>query len=499
MRLIAGIVIIMVIIGCSTAKSSFDARKKYSPQQLEKDYTIFENILEENHPGLYWYTSKDSMDYYFNWGRQQIRDSLSEPQFKNVLSYVLAKIDCGHTTARLSKSYNKYLDTLNNEKFFPLSLKLWDDTAVIAANLHRRDSVLKRGTVILSINNQPIKKITDTLFKYISSDGINNTHKCQVLSNRGGFGSLYSSLFGLSPRYNIEYLDTLGRKHTSSVAIYDPARDSLNRSAIRQFMRPTRKQEKKARLQTARALRIDTASRAAFLEINSFGRGYHLKKFFKQSFRSLRKNDIHHLIIDVRSNGGGSVNNSTLLTKYIASHRFKIGDSLYTIKRKSSYGKYINNYFFNKMFMRFFTSKKDDGHYHFGYFERHYFKPKGKNHFNGKTYILTGGNSFSATTLFVNDVIKQENVIVVGEETGGGAYGNTAWLIPDVKLPVTKVEFRLPLFRLVMDKNYPKTGLGIQPEVLVKPTVNAIRKNEDYKLDKVLEMINEDKRKSGSN
>src|SRR6185369_11476709 len=89
--------------------------------------------------------------------------------------------------------------------------------------------------------------------------------------------------------------------------------------------------------------------------------------------------------------------------------------------------------------------------------------------------------------------LKQENVLVVGEETGGGAYGNTAWLIPDVTLPETKIRFRLPLFRLVIDKNYPKNGKGVQPEVEVTPTVDAVRRGADYKLDKVIEMIREDK------
>jgi hypothetical protein len=90
--------------GCSSFKSSFDPAKKYSSKQLEKDYSIFQNILQESHPGLYWYTPKDSMDYYFNWGKEQIKDSLTEPQFKQVLSYVLAKMDCGHTTVRSSKN-----------------------------------------------------------------------------------------------------------------------------------------------------------------------------------------------------------------------------------------------------------------------------------------------------------------------------------------------------------------------------------------------------------
>ena len=142
--------------------------------------------------------------------------------------------------------------------------------------------------------------------------------------------------------------------------------------------------------------------------------------------------------------------------------------------------------------MVFFTKKKKDGKYHFGYFERHYFKPKKKHHFDGKVYIVTGGNSFSATTLFATALMEQENVTVVGEETGGGAYGNTAWLIPDVKLPKTGVRFRLPLFRLVIDKTIPKDGRGVQPEVESKPSVEAIRKGSDFKIEKVMEMIRED-------
>jgi C-terminal processing protease CtpA/Prc len=200
------------------------------------------------------------------------------------------------------------------------------------------------------------------------------------------------------------------------------------------------------------------------------------------------------LIVDVRSNGGGSVTNSTFLSRFLVDHRFKTGDSLYAIRKRNMYGHYIQNNFFNRLFITLFTKRKTDGYYHFGYFERHYFKPKNHNHFKGKVYVLIGGNSFSATTLFTSSIIKQDNVIVVGEETGGGAYGNTAWLIPDVTLPETGIRFRLPLFRLVIDKNYPKTGKGVQPEVEVKPTVDAIRRGADYKLDKVMELIKNDKK-----
>jgi C-terminal processing protease CtpA/Prc len=229
------------------------------------------------------------------------------------------------------------------------------------------------------------------------------------------------------------------------------------------------------------------------MDLSSFGKGYGLKKFFRNSFRALKDNQIGHLIIDVRSNGGGSVTNSTLISRFIANSKFKISDSLYAIRKKSPYQHYIQNHFWNKLFMAFFTKKKRDGNYHFGYFERHYFKPKKGNHYTGKAYILTGGNSFSATTLFVSAVIKQDNVTVIGEETGGGAYGNSAWLIPDATLPETGIRFRLPLFRLVINKDLPKNGRGVQPEIPSLPTVEAVRKGADYKLDKAMELIRQDK------
>src|SRR6266496_5060199 len=284
MRILALLVLWVVIVtGCGTLKSSFDSNKKYTPQQLEKDYTVFQNVLEESHPGLYWYTSKDSMDHYFEWGKQHIRDSLTEPQFKQVLSYVLSKMDCGHTTVRSSKKYSKYLDTLRNEKFFPLSLKLWDDTTVVAANLNRKDSILKRGTVIQAIDHKTIREITDTLFKFISSDGYNLTHKFQSLSNRGIFGSLYTGVYGMASRYSIDYSDSTGKNHSVIISVYDPAKDTVNRGAIRRFIRPSKKERKRMNLQTTRSMRLDTTGTIAFLDVNSFGRGYQLKRYLRKS------------------------------------------------------------------------------------------------------------------------------------------------------------------------------------------------------------------------
>ncbi len=495
-RLLLFILLSFFLLGCGTNKSTFSPGKKYSLQQAEKDYSLYRDILEEHHPSLYWYTPKDSMDYYFSYGQQQLKDSMTEPELRKILNYVTAKINCGHTSVRSSKAWIKYSDTARLGKLFPLSMKLWGDTMVVTQNLNRKDSVLKRGTVITKINGRTVPEIVDTLFNYISTDGYNSTHKSQALSSRGYFGSLYTSVFGPSEKYSVEYLAPGGQIKEIIIPVYNPAADTANRNAIRPLSsipKPSKKERRRQQLSVVRLLKIDSVNRNAMMDLSSFGRGYGLRKFFHTSFRTLKQNDIGHLIIDVRSNGGGSVTNSTLLSKYLVNDPFKICDTLYSIKKGSRYNHYIKDHFWNRLFMTLFTKKRKDGYYHFGYFERHYFKPRKGNHYNGKVYILTGGNSFSATTLFVSSVVKQENVTVIGEETGGGAYGNSAWLIPDVTLPETGIRFRLPLFRLVIDKTVPKNGKGVQPEVESKPTVDAVRQGLDYKLDKAMELIKADK------
>jgi hypothetical protein len=379
-------------------------------------------------------------------------------------------------------------------------MKVWEDAMVVTCNLNRRDSVLTRGVVITSINGKSKEELVDTLFANVSTDGYNRTHKYQTLSNRGFFGSLYTNLFGLSDNYTFGYVDEAGQSKKITIPAYKAVRDTSTRPGTRVFRpslpKPSKKERRRQAADRVRLLKIDTATHTAMMDLSSFGKGYGLKQFFRNSFQALQKNNIDYLIIDVRSNGGGSVTNSTFLSRFLATRKFKVSDSLYAIKKSGPYQRYIQNNFWNKLFISFLTKKKKDGNYHFGFFERHYFKPKKANHYDGKVYILTGGNSFSATTLFVSDVIKQENITVIGEETGGGAYGNSAWLIPDVRLPETGLGFRLPLFRLVIDKDAPKNGRGVQPEVFTPPTVEDVRKGTDYKLDKALELIKKDKEKN---
>lgn len=479
-----------LVMGCSASRQAFNPQRKFTTETLQKDYRLFRQILEESHPSLYWFTPKDSMDHYFSQGYARITDSMTEPQFRNLLTWVTAKIRCGHTTVKYSKKYNRYLDTLR-QPIFPLSVKVWPDSMVVVANLNRKDSILKRGTIVTAINGDASTKLVDTLAGYISSDGHSGTARYQTLSNRGTFGSMYRNVFGLPKQFTIRYLDLLGEEKETIVPVYEPPKpDTPAKQPTGPARKPPPREEPRAIvLRGSRNIQIDTTLRSAYMTVNTFSQGQGLKRFFRRSFRMLHRWNIKNLVVDVRANGGGDATNSTLLTRFLVDKKFKLADSLYAKRRSSSYSKYIRLQPLYWFFMQFITHKERDGLYHFGYFERHYFKPKKKNHFNGDVYLVTGGNSFSATTLFVKALKGQKNVKIIGEETGGGAYGNSAWMIPDVTLPNTKIRFRLPKFRLVMDSHLVKEGRGIMPDITVMPTRESILRGIDPKVDTVRKII----------
>ncbi len=172
--------------------------------------------------------SKDSMNYFFDKEYAQLEDSMTEREFTTRLCYVISKIGCGHTSIRHSKAFGKYLDTARLPQF-PLILKFWKDTMVVAANLNRNDSILKRGVLLKSINGFTAAQLEDTLFQYIITDGVNLTGKYQYLSTGFNFSSWYKNVLGLPNRFTIDYFDSNNALKEVVVPRYDPRTDTVRR------------------------------------------------------------------------------------------------------------------------------------------------------------------------------------------------------------------------------------------------------------------------------
>lgn len=475
-------------ISCSSQKT-YNPNKKFSPRQLQSDFNLYRTILEKRHPSLYWYTPKAVMDAAFEEGSKQLKDSLTETEFRKVLARITTRIECGHTSVRGSQAYEKYMDPLKNKPRFPLYLKIWNDTAVIVYNRDKKDTVLTRGTIVESFDDLPVGQLLDTFYQYLPADGNNRIAKDQRLSTGSAFGDYYTFLYGQKDSLKIGYRTPgSGLLHTWVRLYTPPAADTVAKAAAENPQNVPQK-TREERLGEVRSLKVDTVRNFAIMDLGSFSQHLDLKSFFRQSFKELKKRKIKELIVDLRVNGGGSVNNAMVFTRYLVKQPYKIGDSLFLVNKTASYNRYLRKDKMALWVLQFFLHKKRDGYYHFSYYERHRFQPKRGLHYEGDIYLLTGGLSFSATTMVVNALKGQANVTVVGEPTGGTAYGNSAFLIPDILLPHTKIRCRLPIYRLVMDKNRPKDGKGIWPDVYVGPGVDAIRKGQDYKMDRAEDLI----------
>ena len=482
----------------SAKKNGYNPAKKYGSVQLREDLTTLQKILEHHHPSLYWYTPKDSMDAIFAETFTSLNDSLTEAEFKNKVAIIASDIRCGHTSVRNSKEAAKYFKDKKLPQF-PLSIKLWNDSGVVVTNIFAKNSPVKKGTPVLSINGKSITAITDSIFRFLGSDGYAYNFKYQVASNN--FPAHYRNAFGLDSQYVIQYVDSTGQKKETVIKNYIPPKKEAKKDSLTVKKpiekKPVEKKSRQEKLKEFRTLDIDTTTKTAFLNLHTFSRGK-LLRFFHRSFREMLEKEIKNLVIDLRRNGGGDVFTSTRLTQYLADKPFNIADTVAAFRRSFPYKKNVKPWFLYWLSMHFTGKRQMDGRVHFTYFEKHFFPPKKRKHFYGDIYIVTGGYTFSAATLVTGTLKGQKNVTVLGEETGGGSYGNSAMHLPVITLPNTRIRVSLPLYRLVIDKEYPKTGRGIIPDVEVLPSSQAIKNGIDTKMEKVKELIKKRNTLSGN-
>ncbi len=477
---------VLLLYSCATTKN-YNPNKKYSQQQLHQDYSLLRNILEKKHPSLYWYTGKDSMDMYFDKYFSAIKDSMTGQQFGwRVIAPLTDKIHCGHTSFAMSKAYN---NRAVNKRLpsFPLFMKCWNDTMVVTNNLNRKDSVLKRGTLITAVNGLNNAALKQIMFNYMTEDGnANNVNYIRLSSN---FPYYHRNIFGISKIYSVKYIDSTGTEQTINIPVFEAPKDSGRKTKAFVSGKKIKPETRQKRLLDKRSLAIDTTNNTAIITLNTFSSGG-LRKFYRQTFRYIRKAGINNVVLDIRSNGGGRINLSTLLTKYVSRKNFRVADTSFAVaKSLRPYTRYVKSGFINNLGLFFLTKKNKDGLYHFGHWERKIYQPKKLNHFSGDLYVLINGSTFSASALFSNAVKGQPGIILAGEEAGGGWHGNNGILIPDITLPNTRLRVRLPLFRLVQYNHTAKDGRGVPPDIYIGTNYEALLKGVDKKMQVVMEMI----------
>ena len=96
---------------------------------------------------------------------------------------------------------------------------------VVTYNLNKDDSIIKRGTIITSINGISSADIINLMLDYMVEDGYSDNVNYIRLST--SFPYFHRNIFGLYKTYRIGYIDSTGTQKNISIPYFNPPVDSL--------------------------------------------------------------------------------------------------------------------------------------------------------------------------------------------------------------------------------------------------------------------------------
>lgn len=486
----ASILFVLIFTACSR---QFDPQKKYSTAQIQQDFALMRSSLEEAHPGLYRYTTPDSIQWIFDQTQEKLNHPMTEREFRRTINPVFSLIRCGHTDIYPSKGYSQYIKK-NKPKDFPVSVFYLQNRLAIIQN-KTSDSTLAIGSEIVAIDGRPVTEIIRKMQNLVPSDGYNQTFKNTVIN--GNFSSFYRYLYTNTDTLKITVRDTADTQRTLaltlkegvSVAPKNPSKLAnvpQPNAAPRTSPLPRSKVPKSEKRRTLQFSKKDSS--VAILDINTFrDTGY--SRFYRKSFKAIQQKNSQHLVIDLRANGGGRSDASLKLMSYLLDSNYVVYDTVVAIKGKPTFNRHYGSKFIRLLARSFWTKKLPNGlllNRATGKAHR----PQKKYGFKGNVYLLTNGGSFSAAAIFPS-IIQQYNprAVVIGRETGGGQHGCNAFISPYLTLPHTKAKVRIPMFKIELRVSGKDQGRGVMPDYPVEYSFDDVRKNRDLDIEKVYELI----------
>lgn len=475
-KIVLGFLLITFFSTClfSQEKRIFFPEEKFPPDSLKKWTNELMKELSKNHPGFYRYTTKKEFDIVINTAVNNLKDSLNTIEYYRKIKPLFAQIGCLHTSLNLSEQYKDYINKKSN--LIPIEVFIDENNNLFITKNHSTNRSLKIKSELLSINGKPIKEILDTLIKSIPSDGYNQTLKTLLLNHR--FAFWYRSIIELNNNFVIE------TKYNQSTEILH-----LNGIAPEKFQSIESIQSL-----NSEQLTFEINDDTGVLTIKSFAKtdiknnGQNFKKYIKSIFKTLNKEKIEHLIIDLRYNSGGTDGNAAFFTSHFFDKPFRYWDKIEVTKAIAEQITGMNSIYYSK------PEKVDSTYLWKGALfskEFDYYKTQkhSKNNFKGKIYIITNGLCMSSCSDVVAILSNNKKAIIVGQETGGGFQGNSSGMMPTTKIN-GNLTFTVPLQKYTNAVDFNKNfGRGTIPDFIINTSLENWINKEDVTINFVKKLI----------
>ena len=93
-----------------------------SKKEIEEDFDHLLNALEEGHPGLYWFNSKQELDKAIQKAESSLDEVTNAYELHSLFTDIINTISCGHTAVILPEEYYQKVDSINLLLPFNISL-----------------------------------------------------------------------------------------------------------------------------------------------------------------------------------------------------------------------------------------------------------------------------------------------------------------------------------------------------------------------------------------
>lgn len=477
--------------------------ESFSVKKMKKDLAVFKEIRLKANSGLYKYRTKEQIDSIYNWAEKELNQLSTYRDFYNLISALTDYEGSLHNDTSFPQ---KRFETIKNEKsgYFPFPVKVVENKVV----LNFQTKQIPLGAEIIAVNDRKIEDIIPNTYKYYSTDGINKTGKRIGISH--SFSKYYRYLFGLENEFKITYKtkdsDTQKSVVVKSIGYSDYLQNFKNRHS-RPFDRLEYQDPNENEIYTYKQIDENTG----VLTINTFSIGGNekskehkvYKKWLDSIFVNIKNNNIENLIVDVRSNGGGTDPNDVITYSYLTSREFQESKQVWISFKKIPLLKYFDSSIppflrplgvgkFNRYFQKRFPTEKDGKYFISKETNEMKVRAPNKNAFTGTIYLLISPRVASAGSLFSALVVGNENTITVGEEAMGGYYGHNGHTSFGYVLPKSKIITEFSIDNIEQDvpkKSNQFYNRGIIPDYEIPQTTEDFLNNVDTQMNFILELI----------
>jgi len=484
-------IIILSLLAQITFSQNYGDFPKIKKEKLLNDLELLHQGLDKYHSGMYWYTPKDSVDLAFQEAKSKITTDLNVLQFHKIIAPLVGLSREDHTDVFLPKTTLQTTEQNETIQFLPLLVKFLNGklycTKDVSNNLNKITQL-----EIETINGETPKEIVAKIGTLFASDGYIKTVKFSDLT-RFDFARYYYYYYGLVETFQIKIK---GISETITVTPLSINQINTNLKAL--------DTSPKVKTTTEPLVFKTITAKTAVLEITTFSNPdikrdsqyKTLQKFLTYSFAEIEKLGIKNVIIDVSKNGGGTEGNEGLLYSYFGNNYqkyLKVRAKTQKAILDNGVDKPIVLKTFGWLEKTFYNSKKDDGSYErkpnagFGLMA---YKNEPQHRFKGKVFVIISPITYSGGSEFSNMMYSQGLATFVGEETGGGYFGNTSGYGQLLTLPNSKIAIDIPALQFMMNVA-PKLpfGSGVKPHHKVIPTIEQYINKENVGLDYILKLI----------